>query len=161
VSRLDRFRDAQASAHAGFESAMEELRAGGKRSHWIWYIFPQIEGLGASALSKKFALKGEQEAAEFLSDAELRSRLLRITRLVAEQLRSGKGKSLSALMGSDIDARKVVSSLTLFAHVARKLHEVEGMESIADAADEVLTLAASQGYPLCSHTLRCIEASSD
>jgi hypothetical protein len=62
-------------------------------------------------------------------------------------------------MGSDIDAKKVVSSLTLFGPVAKKLHEVEGVDaysSIAKVADEVLAVAASQGYPPCSYTLRRI-----
>jgi uncharacterized protein (DUF1810 family) len=110
-----------------------------------------------SGLSQTFALNGEEEAVEFLRDPELRSRLLTIAGTVATQLRTGRVKSLRALMGSDIDAKKVVSSLTLFRHVARKLHETEGADaydSIARIADEVLALAAFQGYPPCSHTLR-------
>lgn len=101
---------------------------------------------------------------EFLRDSELRSRLLTITREVAEALTSGSAKSLAALMGSDIDAKKVVSSLTLFGHVARKLHEVEGIEacgSLAKAAGEVLAVAASQGYPPCSFTLRRLALEQD
>lgn len=157
MPRLEHFREAQNSRHAGFESALEELRTGGKRGHWIWYVFPQIEGLGTSAAARTFALSGEEEAAEFLRDAELRSRLLTITQAVAEELATGRTKSLRTLMGSDIDARKVVSSLTLFEQVARKLFEVEGLEAcgpIAKVADEVLAVAASQGYPPCSFTLR-------
>lgn len=159
MSRLERFREAQNSSHSGFESALDELRSGGKRGHWIWYVFPQIVGLGTSEAARTFALSGEEEAAEFLRDPELRSRLLTITRVVAEELTTGKAKSLVALMGSDIDARKVVSSLTLFRHVARKLFEAEGIEAcgaMSNVADEVLTMAASQGYPPCSFTLRRI-----
>jgi len=92
---------------------------------------------------------------EFLRDPELRSRYLAIAQAVAEQLRSGK--SLRALMASDIDARKVVSSLTLFRHVARKLFEAEGTaaySSVADVADDVLAAAAAQGYPPCAYTLQ-------
>jgi uncharacterized protein (DUF1810 family) len=157
MSRLERFREAQNSSYAGFESALDELRSGGKRGHWIWYVFPQIEGLGTSEAARRFALSGEEEAAEFLRDAELRSRLLTITQAVAEELTSGRTKSLQTLMGSDIDARKVVSSLTLFGHVARKLFEVEGIEAcgaMSNVADEVLEVAASQGYSPCSFTLR-------
>lgn len=157
MPRLERFREAQNSPHAGFESALDELRTGGKRGHWIWYVFPQIEGLGTSAAARTFALSGEEEAAEFLRDAELRSRLLTITQAVTEELATGRTKSLQTLMGSDIDARKVVSSLTLFGQVAKKLFEVEGIEAcgaIAKVADEVLAVAASQGYPPCSFTLR-------
>ena len=155
MSRLERFREAQDSPHAGFQSALDELRTGGKRGHWIWYVFPQIEGLGTSAAARTFALDGEEEAVEFLRDQELRSRLLTIAQAVAEELTTGRARSLQALMGSDIDAKKVVSSLTLFRHVARKLHEAEGLEAcraIAKVADEVLAVAASQGYSPCSFT---------
>jgi uncharacterized protein (DUF1810 family) len=160
MSRLERFRTAQNFSDTGFRSALEELRTGGKRGHWIWYVFPQIDGLSTSIRSQTFALDGEEEAAEFLRDPELRSRLLTIARVVAEQLTTGGAKSLRALMGSDIDARKVVSSLTLFRHVARKPQEVETVDaysSIAKIADEVLALAESQGYPPCGHTLRRIQ----
>ena len=159
VAGLDRFKDAQDSSWEGFESALDELRTGGKRGHWIWYVFPQIKGLGTSAAAQRFAIDGEEEAVEFLRDSELRSRLLTITNAVAEQLRTGNAKSLRALMGSDIDAKKVVSSLTLFGHVAKKLHNTEGIDtcsSIATVADEVLALAASQGYPPCAYTRRRI-----
>jgi hypothetical protein len=62
-------------------------------------------------------------------------------------------------MGSDIDARKVVSSLTLFRHVARTLDQREpagGFAALAEVADEVLTRAATEGYPPCAVTLRCL-----
>jgi uncharacterized protein (DUF1810 family) len=159
MSGLDRFRVAQNSTYAGFASALEELQTGRKIKHWIWYVFPQIKGLGTSGHSQTFALDGEEEAAEFLRDDELRLRLLTITCVVAKQLRTQTVRSLCALMGSDIDAKKVVSSLTLFLHVAKKLREVEGPVAyglIADAAEEVLALAASQGYAPCSYTLQRI-----
>jgi len=157
MSDLERFRRAQDSDHAGFAAALAELRSGGKRGHWIWYVFPQIEGLGTSGMTQAFALGGEDDAAEYLRDEELRSRLLAITGVVAEQLRSGRVPSLRTLMGSEVDARKLVSSLTLFAHAARRLHDREGLDAyaaMADAADDVLGMAAAQGYPPCAHTLR-------
>jgi uncharacterized protein (DUF1810 family) len=160
MSRLDRFKAAQDSSRSGFESALDEIRAGAKRGHWIWYVFPQLAGLGSSPLSQSFAIDDEEEAAEYLQDAELRSRLLTIASAVAEQLR--KGRTLRGLMGSEIDAQKVVSSLTLFGRVARKLHEVGGTnayDSVAKIADEVLVAAASQGYPPCAYTLRRLERS--
>jgi len=156
MSRLQRFRDAQDADHAGFASALAELRSGGKEGHWIWYVFPQIEGLGTSRMTEVFALD-EDGAAEFLRDGELRARLLTITGVVADQLRSDRGTSLRSLMGSDIDAKKLVSSMTLFAHVARRLHEADGLDAyaaMADVADDVLAMAAVQGYPPCAHTLR-------
>jgi uncharacterized protein (DUF1810 family) len=154
VSKVERFRKAQNSAYEGFDAALDDMRAGAKSGHWIWYIFPQIAGLGTSQASRMFAIEGWDEAVEFLNDPVLCSRLVVIARAVAEQLQSGK--ALRVLMGSDIDARKVVSSLTLFGHVARKLHEADGRdayESLAAVSDEVLALAASQGYPACAYTL--------
>ena len=153
MTALTRFKQAQDSPDDGFESALEEIRTGRKRGHWIWYVFPQISGLGASSVSQTFAIDGEHEAAAFLRDSELRSRYLLITQAVHQQLQAGT--ALRALMGSDIDAKKVVSSLTLFAHVARKLHAGQGdaCGSLAAVADEVLRLALAQGYPQCAFTL--------
>jgi hypothetical protein len=83
-----------------------------------------------------------------------------ITAAVADQLR-GKAVSLRALMGSDVDARKIVSSLTLFGHVAKGLHAKEGgdaYQSLARAAGEILAAAALEGYPPCVSTLGRLNA---
>lgn len=157
MARLDRFKTAQASPHAGFASALAEIRSGGKTGHWIWYVFPQIAGLGMSAASEAFGIDGENEAAEYLRDAELRAHLLSITAAVAERLRAGDPPSLELLMGSAIDARKVVSSLTLFRYVAEKLQTSEPQdehEALVAVAGEVLAAAAAEGYPACASTLR-------
>ena len=154
MAAIERFKSAQESPDAGFESALAEIRAGRKRGHWIWYVFPQLSGLGTSPMSQSFAIDGEQEAIEFLRDAELRARLLTISRAVADQLRTGS-VSLVGLMGSQVDAQKLVSSLTLFGSVARKLHSIEGVgeyDALARIADDVLAAAASQGYPPCAYT---------
>jgi uncharacterized protein (DUF1810 family) len=155
--RLERFKTAQSSADSGFDAALKEIQAGGKRGHWIWYIFPQLSGLGSSPASQAYGIDSADEAAEFLRDSELRSRLLTITNAVARQLAPPKMMSLPALMGSDIDARKLVSSLTLFGSVARKLQAAESgdeYDEIVDAAQEVLAAAAAQGYARCAYTLR-------
>jgi uncharacterized protein (DUF1810 family) len=155
MAGLERFRDAQDSPYDGFESALDEVQTGGKRGHWIWFVFPQIRGLGTSGASKTFAVDGQVEAMQFLRDSDLRSRYLTITQAVAEQLRSGT--PLRALMGSDIDAKKLVSSLTLFGHVARQLHDAERVRvygALAMLVDEVLALTAKQGYPPCAYTLQ-------
>jgi uncharacterized protein (DUF1810 family) len=174
MSRLERFKRAQDAPYAGFESALNEIRSGGKRGHWIWYIFPQLDGLGMSAMAREYAIDGEAEAAAYLRDRQLRERLLLMTDAVAEQLATGsttsggKAMRLSTLMGSEIDATKLVSSLTLFAEVARRLAaedpESQGPESedakayasMASAAERVLTIASSQGYPPCAFTLRML-----
>lgn len=143
--------------HSGFAAALREIRSGAKTGHWIWYVFPQIAGLGLSPAAREFSIEGEDEAAEYLRDPELRSRLLSITTAVAEQLRAGDPPALESLMGSDIDARKVVSSLTLFRHVAQRLQAGEPRdeyESLVTVADEVLATAAAQGYGACAYTLK-------
>jgi len=157
MSRLDRFKSAQASADSGFEFALAEIRSGGKRSHWIWYVFPQLAGLGMSPASQQFAIADEAEAIEYLRDPDLRSRLLTITTAVAERLHVRQPGSLRVLMGSDTDARKVVSSLTLFRRVAERLHAAEGLEGyqrLASVGDEVLAAAAAEGFAPCEYTLR-------
>ncbi len=136
---------------------MAEIQSGRKRGHWIWYVFPQISGLGASELSRKFAIENEEEAEAFLRDHELRSRLFAITNALVEQIRGDGARSLQAVMNSEVDARKVVSSLTLFRDIARTLGETGTTDvygPFAAVADEVLVIAASQGYPPCEHTLR-------
>jgi uncharacterized protein (DUF1810 family) len=161
MSRLERFKTAQDTRHAGFDQALAEIRAGAKTGHWIWYVFPQIAGLGMSGASQAYAIADEAEAAEYLEDPVLRSRLLEIATAVAERLRMGRPASLLELMGSEIDARKVVSSLTLFGQTAKTLHARERLDAyaaVAAVADEVLRAAAAQGYPPCRHTLHRLGA---
>jgi len=156
MSRLDRYKAAQNAADSGFESALAEIRSGRKTGHWIWYVLPQIGGMGFSSMSQFYAIDGEDEAVEYLQDAELRSRLLTMATAIAEQLRKHPQRSVAALMGSDTDARKLVSSLTLFGHVARTLASDDGPAdygTIADIADEVLRAASAHGYPRCAFTL--------
>jgi uncharacterized protein (DUF1810 family) len=154
--RLQRFKDAHDRSAGGFDAALSEIRAGGKRSHWIWYVFPQLAGLGHSAVSRTYGLDGVVEAEEYLRDPVLRSRLLIIATAVTEQVVRDGGVSLEWLMGSSIDVAKVVSSMTLFGAVAKRLHDAERSAeyaSMAAVADEVLALAAAEGYQPCQFTL--------
>lgn len=153
TTALQRFHLAQARGRAGFEAALAEIRAGEKRSHWIWYIFPQLSGLGSSAMARSYGLAGAGEAAAYLRDPVLRANLLGITAAAAEHAR--RGVPIERLMGSGIDAQKLVSSMTLFGYLARNLHAAEGLaeyEELARLADELLAIAAAQGYPACSYT---------
>jgi len=150
--RLDRFVDAQNAADAGYPSALDEIRHGRKRSHWIWYVFPQLAGLGQSPAAQTYGIAGRAEALAYLRHRVLRDRLLEIATAVAGELRAGT--SLRSLMGSDIDARKVVSSMTLFATVG------EGVDDeVARAAREILDLAAAQGYAPCEYTRTALQHS--
>jgi uncharacterized protein (DUF1810 family) len=153
ATALDRFRGAQDVPDSGFAAAIAELRAGQKRGHWIWYVFPQIRGLGSSSPSQFFGLDGVEEATRYLQDPVLGPRLLEAATVVAEQIR--RGVPLETLMGSSIDVLKLVSSLTLFEAAGSRLAEPKDPESraIVAVADEVLTAALAEGYPRCQKTL--------
>ena len=151
---LERFRHAQDAGHATFATALREIRAGGKRSHWIWYVFPQLEGLGTSENARRYAIRDIAEAVAYLNDPVLGPRLTTITQAVVDELR--QGADLEPLMGSHIDALKIVSSLTLFAAAAdasaTSTHLPEHHE-FARLAREALTIAEAQGFPRCQRTL--------
>ena len=154
--RFARFTSAQASPAAGFDSALREIRGGRKTGHWIWYILPQLSGLGMSEMSRTFALRDAADAADYVRDPVLGPRLLTIVSAISEQLATRPGLTVATLMGSEIDARKLVSSLTLFEPVARNLDGTDAPEwgrALADAARALLDKAAAEGYPACAHTL--------
>ena len=158
---MKRFHEAQFSPHAGYPSALSEIRAGGKRSHWMWYIFPQLDGLGNSSTARFYALRDLDEAQSYLSDPVLRARYEEIAAAVAEQLAAGV--SVEDLMGSATDAHKLVSSLTLFRAVAARIaangDDDPSFARLAEACDSILQQAALQGYPPCSFTLSQIARS--
>jgi len=106
---LQRFVDAQASV---YPRVVAELRAGRKQSHWMWFIFPQIEGLGFSAMAQKYAIRSRAEAVAYLAHPVLGKRL----RESAQLVNSASETSITAIMGSP-DDMKLKSSMTLFARV--------------------------------------------
>ncbi|MGZ8238768.1 MAG: DUF1810 domain-containing protein [Methylobacter sp.] len=107
---LSRFMDAQQNT---YDSALAELRSGRKRTHWMWYIFPQIDGLGHSATSKHYAIKSLEEARQYLNHPVLGKRLLEC----AETVFAVEGRSVSEIFGYPDDL-KFKSSMTLLACVA-------------------------------------------
>jgi uncharacterized protein (DUF1810 family) len=153
---LRRFVNAQSTGE--FDTALAEMTAGRKRSHWIWFVFPQLAGLGTSDMARRYAIRDRDEAIAYLRDPLLAARLLEITTAVAEQVR--QGAELNRLMGSAVDATKLVSSLTLFGHAARALNEAgsSAHAPLAGLADEILAAAAAQGYAPCRHTLERLGA---
>ena len=105
---LERFVIAQDSSGT-YAAALAELRRGRKASHWMWFIFPQIAGLGMSAVSRKYAIASLDEARAYLLHPVLGPRLLDCTRAV-DKIRN---RSAEQILG-DIDAIKLRSSMTLF-----------------------------------------------
>ena len=152
---LQRFHDAQADSVDGYADALSEMRRGHKSSHWIWYIFPQIEGLGHSSTAHHFALRDLNETRAYLRDPLLRAHYEEIAGVVAEQL--SRGVKLGHLMGSSIDALKLASSITLFHAVSQALvKEDPTFAALAQCCDTILQQIAAQGYSPCAFTLECL-----
>jgi uncharacterized protein (DUF1810 family) len=103
---LNRFIEAQ---NRDYPQALAEMRNGRKRSHWIWYIFPQIHGLGFSSTSEYYAIRSLDEAKDYLQHPVLGSRLIEITKAVLAH----NGKTANQIMGSPDDL-KLKSCMTLF-----------------------------------------------
>ena len=108
--RLERFVEAQDGVHA---RALNELRAGRKASHWMWFVFPQVAGLGSSPTSQRYAIRSREEACAYLDHPVLGPRLLECARAVL----SHPDRTAREIMGSPDDA-KLRSSMTLFALAA-------------------------------------------
>ena len=113
MSDLSRFVKAQETDYA---RALSEIRSGHKRSHWIWYIFPQIAGLGFSSTAQYYAIKDRQEAEEYMKNDLLRDRLVEIS----EALLQLESNDAGEVMGYPDDL-KLRSSMTLFHEVAPEI----------------------------------------
>lgn len=122
--RPGRFLDAQERAYL---TALNELRAGRKRSHWIWYVFPQLTGLGQSSLSEIYGIADLAEARAYLASPVLRQRLIEATEIML----SHKDVEAASILG-DLDALKFRSCLTLF--------------SLADPAEPVFNKALERFF---------------
>ena len=107
---LNRFLEAQSNAYA---QARSELAAGQKRSHWMWFVFPQIQGLGSSSMAQRYAITDLSEAKAYLAHPILGPRLRECTALV----NAIENRSLDDIFGYPDDL-KFHSSVTLFAHAA-------------------------------------------
>ena len=107
---LQRFVDAQAPV---YPRVLAELRQGQKQSHWMWFIFPQLAGLGHSPMARRFALASSEEAADYLDHGVLGPRLRECT----AHLNAVEGKTIRDILGSPDDL-KFCSSMTLFSAVS-------------------------------------------
>ncbi len=110
--RLQRFVDAQDTGNT-FRDAVSELRGGRKVGHWMWFVFPQIAGLGQSPTSRTFAISSLLEARAYLLHHVLAARLIECTRI----LTAISGRTALEIFGAT-DAKKLQSSMTLFVHAA-------------------------------------------
>ena len=114
TSTISRFLKAQNAGHpSAYDRALAELRAGRKRSHWIWFVLPQLQGLGRSAMAQRYGIDGREEAKAYLAEPTLLSRLEEVIAVIAEKLHQPE-QTLERLMGGNLDATKTISCLTLF-----------------------------------------------
>jgi uncharacterized protein (DUF1810 family) len=107
---LERFVAAQ-NQGGTYDAAVDELRAGRKRSHWMWFVFPQIAGLGQSPTSRMYAISSLAEARAYVAHDVLGPRLIECARILCEL----EGRTATEIFGG-IDAIKLRSSMTLFAY---------------------------------------------
>jgi uncharacterized protein (DUF1810 family) len=137
---LRRFVEAQAGV---FAQALAELRGGRKTTHWIWYVFPQVAGLGASAMSQRYAIGSTAEGRAYLAHATLGPRLVECT----SAMNALTGLSAVDVLGS-IDARKFQSSMTLFARLGgeRSVFDTALDKYFAGSCDDA-TIAFLQTLP--------------
>ena len=110
INSLERFLEAQEHK---YDIALKEIRAGKKRTHWMWYIFPQLRGLGKSQMAYVYGINGIEEARQYLANPTLSTRLLEITEALLEH----KDKPAYKILG-DIDDMKLQSCMTLFSIIS-------------------------------------------
>lgn len=128
TSDFDIERFVRAQAGGVFEQALTEIRAGRKQNHWIWFVFPQVRGLGRSSMAERYGIASRAELDAYVNHPLLRTRLAEISRA----LLALPGKDPVAVLG-DIDALKVRSSMTLF--------ELTGVDPVFGAVlDKYLSL---------------------
>ena len=129
---LSRFINAQEGV---YDHAVAELKNGRKRSHWMWYIFPQLEGLGRSTTARRYAIKSIEEAIEYLNHPILGARLLECANTVL----AIEGKTASEIFGYPDDL-KLKSSMTLFSEVADDSVFVHVLDKYFQGEQDVRTL---------------------
>ena len=130
---LQRFLDAQENDYA---DALREIKQGYKQSHWIWYIFPQMRGLGHSSMAEYYGISSIEEARAYLDHPTLKARLIEISTVLLQH----KGKSTAYEILGTIDAIKVRSSMTLFDHILPNAIFAEVLDAFYNSERDELTL---------------------
>ena len=144
---LERFRR-PVSEHRSVVEA--ELRAGWKKTHWMWFMFPQLRKLGSSEPALLYGLVYMDEAVRYLADEQLGQTYATLVGIVHDQV-IDRGVRLDELFDPPDDL-KLVSSLTLFSAAAGQL----GLAELEQQCAHLLQAAAAQGYGQCSTTIECV-----
>ena len=135
---LKRFVDAQAPV---YDNVLDELRDGRKRSHWMWFVFPQLRGLGGSPMAARYGISSLEEARAYLRHGVLGPRLRECTRLVNRV----QGRSVAEIFGSPDDL-KLRSSMTLFARATDDNEDfVALLDKYYDGQEDQLTVERLAG----------------
>jgi len=154
---LLRFLNAQERGDpASLETALKELRAGRKKEHWIWYVFPQLRGLGSSHHSQFYGIEGLSEAIDYLLNPLLRERYQLCLSELLFSLR--KGIELQSILGG-ADTLKAISSITLFQLAAKSpvLQNEQLASELLLLMDEMFVFVARDGRNPCRATLHGLE----
>ncbi|MCL9683832.1 DUF1810 family protein [Legionella maioricensis] len=164
MSDLDRFRDAQLKEVDGYAQAEREITAGKKRTHWIWYILPQLGILGFSAPSQYYGIANFEEACDYLRDETLFKNYYKIIKIIESQLSSHPNLRLDQLMGQPDDL-KLLSSLTLFREAASFLdsqitNPKNDFKDLKIRCDHIFALVAKQHYYPCMQTESYLQSAS-
>lgn len=157
--KLGRFHEAQDDSTGGYRQAFSEIQSGRKKSHWIWYIFPQLEHLGQSPSAKLYGIADFNEACDYLKDPILFKRYFELVKLTEEKL---ENTPLANLMGGYPDDLKFISSLTLFQSASKYLSSKEKdfqreYNDLYETCARVFEQIAQQGYTPCQQTELFIE----
>jgi len=158
---LDRFLKAQEHGDpATYAVALRELRQGSKDSHWIWYVFPQLQGLGYSGHARYYGLRDLEEARAYLLEPTLCHRYREALSALVSAMAKGRG-IISIL--SDVDALKTVSSATLFHQVLRNTDTPlpEALMAISNLMDELFVLIQVDGLQPCLRTQEMLREKKD
>ena len=133
IFNLQRFLEAQENDYA---DALHEIKQGYKQSHWIWFIFPQMRGLGRSSMAEYYGISSIEEARAYIDHPTLKARLLEISTALLQH----KGKSTAYEILGTIDAIKVRSSMTLFDHIMPHAIFAKVLDAFYNSQRDELTL---------------------
>jgi uncharacterized protein (DUF1810 family) len=156
---LQRFLDAQAgkTMYPAYEFVINEMRHGNKKTHWIWYIFPQLRGISLSINSMKYGIANRAEAEAYIMHPILGPRLTEMTQIILSHLTQSQRK-LHTVMNTTIDAKKFMRCMTLFTEVAPHVYNISSpwIGEFLDAANQIIAIARKQGYKRSYTTLKML-----
>lgn len=156
TNQFDKFYQAQAKQ---YDNAKSELSTGSKKTHWIWFIFPQLKVLGYSQTAKYYGIQDIHEACEYLKDTKLYNHYYEILSIAHNQL--SQSIPLFKLMGGHPDDYKFISSLTLFHQASQRLiGEDIKYHRLNQLCQDVFDIVERQGYGPCQTTLAEVKKNS-